>query len=401
MLVPTTILAQQHFGTFTERLRDHPFIIEHVSRFRPAAEQREAVKRFAEGKVDILIGTHRVLSRDVRAKDLGLLIVDEEQRFGVKQKELLRQLKLKVDVISMSATPIPRTLQMSLAGLRDISVIETPPEGRRPVKTYVGEYDEQLVKQALEREHARGGQAFFLHNRVEDIDETAERLRALCPGMKFAVAHGQMDEKQLEERMLGFLRGDADVLVSTSIIECGIDIPQANTLIVDRADLFGLSQLYQIRGRVGRSRERAYAYLLYPSAAALTQEAADRLSPRSATTPSSARASRSPCATSSCAAPATCWATSSPATSPPSASSSTCRCSTRRCARWTRTATAPSRRSPCGSTSTSTPTCRPTTSRTSRRRSTCTAGSRARARLPSCTSCARNSPTGSGTSRSP
>jgi transcription-repair coupling factor (superfamily II helicase) len=278
MLVPTTILAQQHFGTFSERLRDYPFTIEHVSRFRAPAEQREAVKRFAEGKVDILIGTHRLLSRDVRAKDLGLLIVDEEQRFGVKQKELLRQMKLKVDVISMSATPIPRTLQMSLAGLRDISVIETPPEGRRPVKTYVGEYDEQLVKQALEREKARGGQAFFLHNRVEDIDEVAVRLRALCPQMSFTVAHGQMDEKQLEDRMMGFLRGEADVLVSTSIIESGIDIPQANTLIVERADTFGLSQLYQIRGRVGRSRERAYAYLLYPSAAALTPEAADRLS---------------------------------------------------------------------------------------------------------------------------
>ncbi len=278
MLVPTTILAQQHYGTFAERLRDQPFMIEHVSRFRPAAEQRDAVKRFTEGSVDILIGTHRLLSRDVRAKELGLLIVDEEQRFGVKQKELLRQLKLRVDVISMSATPIPRTLQMSLAGMRDISVIETPPEGRRPVKTYVGEYDEQLVKQALEREKARKGQAFFLHNRVDDIEETAERLRALCPGMTFSVAHGQMDEKQLEDRMMHFLRGDADVLVSTSIIESGIDIPQANTLIVDRADRFGLSQLYQIRGRVGRSRERAYAYLLYPSAAALTAEAADRLS---------------------------------------------------------------------------------------------------------------------------
>jgi transcription-repair coupling factor (superfamily II helicase) len=277
MLVPTTILAQQHYGTFSERLRDYPFIIEHVSRFRPAAEQRDAVRRFSEGKVDILIGTHRLLSRDVRANDLGLIIVDEEQRFGVKQKELLRQLKLKVDVISMSATPIPRTLQMSLAGLRDITVIETPPEGRRPVKTYVGEYDENLVKQALEREHARGGQAFFLHNRVEDIDETTERLRALCPQLRFTVAHGQMEEKRLEERMIRFLRGDADVLVSTSIIESGIDIPQANTLIVDRADMFGLSQLYQIRGRVGRSRERAYAYLLYPSAAALTQDAADRL----------------------------------------------------------------------------------------------------------------------------
>jgi transcription-repair coupling factor (superfamily II helicase) len=278
MLVPTTILAQQHYGTFTERLKDYPVTIEQVSRFRPAAEQKAAIARFAIGEVDILIGTHRLLSRDVRAKDLGLLVVDEEQRFGVKQKELLRQLKLRVDVISMSATPIPRTLQMSLAGVRDISVIETPPEGRRPVKTYVGEYDEELVRRALTREHERGGQAFFVHNRVESIDETAERLRALCPGMKFEVAHGQMDERTLERRMLSFLRGDAEVLVCTSIIESGIDIPQANTLIVERSDVFGLAQLYQIRGRVGRSRERAYAYLLYPSAAALTAEAAQRLS---------------------------------------------------------------------------------------------------------------------------
>jgi transcription-repair coupling factor (superfamily II helicase) len=277
LLVPTTILAQQHYGTFTERLKDYPVTIEHVSRFRPAAEQKATVARFASGAVDILIGTHRLLSRDVRAKDLGLLIVDEEQRFGVKQKELLRQLKLKVDVIAMSATPIPRTLQMSMAGVRDISVIETPPEGRRPVKTYVGEYDEELVKSALEREKARGGQAFFLHNRIESIDETAERLRGLCPGLSFEVAHGQMDSEVLERKMLAFMRGGADVLVSTSIIESGIDIPQANTLIVERADIFGLSQLYQIRGRVGRSRERAYAYLLYPSAAALTADAANRL----------------------------------------------------------------------------------------------------------------------------
>jgi len=191
---------------------------------------------------------------------------------------LLRQLKLKVDVMAMSATPIPRTLQMSLAGMRDISVIETPPEGRRPVKTYVGEYDEALVKQALMREKERGGQAFFVHNRVETIDETAERLRGLCPGVRFEVAHGQMDEKLLERRMLSFLRGEADVLVATSIIESGIDIPQANTLIVERAEIFGLAQLYQIRGRVGRSHERAYAYLLYPSAAALTEEATKRLS---------------------------------------------------------------------------------------------------------------------------
>ncbi len=277
LLAPTTILAQQHYGTFSERLADYPINVEHVSRFRSAAEQKESIAGFATGRVDILIGTHRVLSRDVRAKDLGLLIVDEEQRFGVKQKELLRQLKLRVDVISMSATPIPRTLQMSLAGLREISVIETPPEGRRPVKTYVGEYEEELVKRAIMREHERDGQAFFLHNRVESIDQTAERLRALCPGVRFAVAHGQMSEGELETVMMAYLRGEQDVLVCTSIIESGIDIPQANTLIVEHSDAFGLSQLYQIRGRVGRSRERAYAYLMYDSAAALTPDAAQRL----------------------------------------------------------------------------------------------------------------------------
>jgi len=277
-LVPTTVLAQQHFGTFTERLRDFPFQIEMASRFRSASQVKEALDRFREGKVDILIGTHRVLSRDVRPKELGLLIVDEEQRFGVKQKELLRQLKLRVDVMSLSATPIPRTLQMSLAGLRDISVIETPPEGRRPVRTYVGEYDEELVKQAIEREVERKGQAFFLHNRVETIDETAERVRAIVPKARVSVAHGQMDEKQLEKVMLEFLRGEADVLVCTTIVEAGLDIPTANTLIVERSDALGLAQLYQIRGRVGRSRERAYAYLFYPSHAALSEDAQKRLS---------------------------------------------------------------------------------------------------------------------------
>ena len=277
-LVPTTVLAQQHFGTFAERLRDYPFKIEVASRFRSAKEVNAALKGYGDGSVDIMIGTHRLLSRDVRPKDLGLLVVDEEQRFGVKQKELLRQLRLRVDVLSLSATPIPRTLQMSLAGLRDISVIETPPEGRRPVKTYVGEYDEELVKQAIERERARGGQAFFLHNRVETIDETAERVRAMCPGARVAVAHGQMDEKRLEAVMLDFLRGGADVLVCTTIVEAGLDVPTANTLIVERSDALGLAQLYQIRGRVGRARERAYAYLFYPSAGALTEEAAARLS---------------------------------------------------------------------------------------------------------------------------
>ena len=276
-LVPTTVLAQQHFGTFNERLRDYPFTIDMVSRFRTPKESRDTAAAFERGEVDILIGTHRLLSRDVRPKDLGLLIVDEEQRFGVKQKELLRQLKLRVDVLSLSATPIPRTLQMSLAGLRDISVIETPPEGRRPVKTYVGEYDEELVASAIKRELARKGQAFFLHNRVDTIDETAERIRAMVPEARVSVAHGQMAEGQLEDHMLEFLRGDADVLVCTSIVESGLDIPTANTLIVERADLFGLAQLYQIRGRVGRSRERAYAYLLYPSHAALSEEASKRL----------------------------------------------------------------------------------------------------------------------------
>ncbi len=278
ILVPTTILAQQHFGTFRERLADLPFVVEGISRLRKPAEVKAVLAGFEAGKVDILIGTHRLLSRDVRAKDLGLVIVDEEQRFGVKQKELLRQLKLKVDVLALSATPIPRTLQMSLAGLRDISTIETPPEGRRPVRTYVGPYDEDLVAKAINRELERDGQAFFLHNRIDSLPEVVERLRGLVPKARFSEAHGQMDETQLEETMLAFLRGDADVLVTTTIIESGLDIANANTLIVERADQLGLSQAYQIRGRVGRSRERAFAYMLYPSAEALTEEAAARLS---------------------------------------------------------------------------------------------------------------------------
>ncbi|MEH3054459.1 MAG: transcription-repair coupling factor [Patulibacter minatonensis] len=278
ILAPTTILAQQHFGTFSERMRDYPFSVDLVSRFRTTAEQNAAIDGFASGKVDILIGTHRLLGKDVSPKDLGLLILDEEQRFGVKQKELMRQLRLKVDVLAMSATPIPRTLQMSLAGIRDISVIATPPEGRRAVKTIVGEYDEESVKFAIQRELGRNGQVFFLHNRVESIEQTAERLRGLAPDATVVVAHGQMEEKQLEEKMMSFVRGEADVLVSTSIIETGIDVPSANTLLIDRADLFGLSQLHQIRGRVGRSSARAYAYMLYPSASELTEQAAQRLS---------------------------------------------------------------------------------------------------------------------------
>jgi transcription-repair coupling factor (superfamily II helicase) len=278
LLAPTTILTEQHYNTFRERFRDFPVRVEMVSRFVPPKETKRILADFTAGKVDVLIGTHRVLSRDVIPKELGLVILDEEQRFGVAQKELLKSLRLEVDVLTLSATPIPRTLHLSLAGMRDISIIETPPEGRRPIRTTVGEYDEELVKLALEREGEREGQAFFLHNRVETIEERAEQLQQLCPGLRFLVAHGQMREKELEERMHSFLRGDADVLVSTTIIESGIDIPQANTLIVERADMLGLSQLYQIRGRVGRSDATSFAYLFYPDAHELTPEARARLS---------------------------------------------------------------------------------------------------------------------------
>ena len=277
MLVPTTVLAQQHWNTFRARYRDFPVRVEMISRFRTRKDTKQALTDFGEGKVEVLIGTHRVLSRDVIPKELGLVIVDEEQRFGVAQKELLRQLRLEVDVLALSATPIPRTLHMSLSGLRDISVIETPPEGRRPIRTFVGEYDDELVKQALEREVEREGQAFFLHNRVETIEERAAQLAQLCPELRFLVAHGQMAERELEDKMISFLAGDADVLVSTTIIESGLDIPQANTLIVERADQLGLSQLYQIRGRVGRSDRLAHAYLFYPDAHELSPEARARL----------------------------------------------------------------------------------------------------------------------------
>jgi transcription-repair coupling factor (superfamily II helicase) len=277
MLVPTTVLAQQHWNTFRERYRDFPVRVEMVSRFRKPADVKRVLADFADGRVEVLIGTHRMLSRDVIPKELGLVIVDEEQRFGVAQKELIRSLRLEVDVLALSATPIPRTLHMSLSGLRDISVIETPPEGRRPIRTHVGELDDDLIKQALEREVAREGQAFYLHNRVETIEEAAEKLRRLCPNLRFLVAHGQMRERELEDKMLTFLAGEADVLVSTTIIESGLDIPQANTLVVERADQLGLAQLYQIRGRVGRRDLPAHAYLFYPDQTELTPESRARL----------------------------------------------------------------------------------------------------------------------------
>ena len=278
VLVPTTILAQQHYGTFRERMGEFPVKVEMVSRFRSAKEQRRIVREFSEGKVDVLIGTHRLLSQDVAPKDLGMVIVDEEQRFGVAQKEALRNLKLKVDALTLSATPIPRTLQMSLSGVRDISVIETPPKDRHPIQTYVGTYDEGMVRRAIEREVDRGGQVFFLHNRVETIERTAARLAEALPDVRFGIAHGQMPESALERVMLDFLRGDYDVLVTTTIIESGLDIPNANTLIVERADLLGLSQLYQIRGRIGRSARVAHAFLFHPDEEALTEEARARLS---------------------------------------------------------------------------------------------------------------------------
>jgi transcription-repair coupling factor (superfamily II helicase) len=278
VLAPTTILTQQHFGTFSERMRDFPVSVDFVSRFRGKAEQKETLAKFEAGEIDILIGTHRLLSADVRPKDLGLIVVDEEQRFGVKQKELLRQMRLTTDVISLSATPIPRTLQMSMAGMREIAVITTPPQGRKPVRTHVGEWDEEIVKQALLREHERGGQSIYMHDLVGTIDATADRVRALLPQLKVEVVHGQLGEDVLEERMLGFIRGEYDCLVCTTIVESGLDIPAANTLIVERADKLGLSQAYQIRGRVGRGRERAFAYFLYPGDAGLSKVAAHRLS---------------------------------------------------------------------------------------------------------------------------
>jgi transcription-repair coupling factor (superfamily II helicase) len=272
MLAPTTILVQQHERTFKERLGSFAVRVESLSRFTTPAERRTILHDFAAGDVDVLIGTHALLSTEVRPKDLGLVVVDEEQRFGVRHKERIRQLKTSVDVLTLTATPIPRTMQMGLTSLRDISIIETPPAGRRSILTHVGPYDENLVKQAIEREVARDGQVFFVHNRVETIDEVAERLRSLVPGVRFVVAHGQMPERALEDVMRIFLDGEADVLVTTTIVESGLDVATANTLIVDRADTMGLAQLYQLRGRIGRSTEQAYAYLFAPLGATVESQ---------------------------------------------------------------------------------------------------------------------------------
>lgn len=276
-LAPTTVLAQQHTRTLRERMSEYPVKIELLSRYRTAAEQRQVVKGLAEGSVDLVVGTHRLLSPDVIFKDLGMVIVDEEQRFGVKHKEALKNRFRLIDVLTLSATPIPRTLYLSLMGARDMSVIETPPPARQPVETVVCAYDERIIRDAIQRELGRGGQVFLLHNRIGSIEKVANRVSELCPGARVLVGHGQMDEGMLEEVMKSFVDGEADVLVSTTIIESGLDIPNANTIIIDRADRFGLADLYQLRGRVGRGRQKAYAYLMLPRDMMLAGEAKKRV----------------------------------------------------------------------------------------------------------------------------
>jgi transcription-repair coupling factor (superfamily II helicase) len=277
VLVPTTLLAQQHFGTFSERFAAFPVTVRVLSRFQTDGERTAIIEGLADGTVDVIIGTHRLLQPETRFKDLGLVVVDEEQRFGVEHKEFLKRLRTSVDVLTMSATPIPRTLEMSITGIREMSVIQTPPEERHPVLTFVGAYDERQISAAIRRELLREGQVFYVHNRVESIERAAVRLRHLVPEARIEVAHGQMHEHQLERVMLGFWERAYDVLVCTTIVENGLDISNANTLVIERGDLLGLSQLHQLRGRVGRGRERAYAYVLYPPERPLTEEAHDRL----------------------------------------------------------------------------------------------------------------------------
>ena len=277
-LVPTTILAQQHYNTFVQRLKDFPVRIDLMCRFRSAAQQKKTAEDLKKGMVDIVIGTHRVLSKDVGFKDLGLLIIDEEQRFGVSHKEKIKKLRENVDVLTLTATPIPRTLHMSLIGIRDMSVLEEAPQDRMPIQTYVIEYSDEVVREAIERELARGGQVYYVYNRVNDIADVAGRISRLLPDASVAYAHGQMRERQLEDIMYDFINGDIDVLVSTTIIETGLDIPNANTMIIQDADRFGLSQLYQLRGRVGRSSRMAYAFLLYRRDKLLKEVAEKRLS---------------------------------------------------------------------------------------------------------------------------
>jgi transcription-repair coupling factor (superfamily II helicase) len=272
------VLAQQHFNTFRERMADYPVRIELLSRFRTRRQQQRVVIDLANGGVDIVIGTHRLIQNDIVFKDLGLVVIDEEQRFGVLHKEKFKRLRTLVDVLTLSATPIPRTLYLALTGARDMSTIQTPPHDRLPVETIVTQFDERVIRDAIQRELNRGGQVFFLHNRVMTIQTMADRLKRLLPQARIVVGHGQMDADELEEVMTKFVNGEADVLLSTTIIESGLDIPNANTIIIDRADRFGLSDLYQLRGRVGRYKHQAYAYLLLPRHVSLLTDVRKRIS---------------------------------------------------------------------------------------------------------------------------
>ena len=276
-LVPTTILAQQHYNTFCQRMKDFPVRVDLMCRFRTPAQQRDTIQNLKRGLVDIVVGTHRVLSDDIEYKDLGLLIIDEEQRFGVQHKEKIKKLKKNVDVLTLTATPIPRTLHMSLIGIRDMSVLEEAPQDRLPIQTYVMEYNDEMVREAIERECARNGQVYYVYNRVEDIAEVTAHIQKLVPELNVSFAHGQMKEHELEKIMYDFINGDIDVLVSTTIIETGLDISNVNTMIIHDADRLGLSQLYQLRGRVGRSGRMAYAFLLYRKDKLLKEIAEKRL----------------------------------------------------------------------------------------------------------------------------
>jgi transcription-repair coupling factor (superfamily II helicase) len=277
LLVPTTVLAEQHYETFRKRVDPYQIKVGVLSRFKTKAEQKEVIAKVRSGRIDVLIGTHRILQKDIGFQDLGLLIIDEEQRFGVKQKETLKRYRALVDVLALTATPIPRTFHMSLVGIRDLSIIETPPEDRLAIQTYLSPYDKPTIIHAIEFELERGGQVFFVHNRVQTIENIANELMQLVPKARFAIAHGQMKERDLEETMIRFLQKEIDVLVCTTIIESGLDIPSANTIIINQADRFGLAQIYQLRGRVGRSEESAYAYLLLSGNSSLTREAEKRL----------------------------------------------------------------------------------------------------------------------------
>ena len=277
VIVPTTILALQHYQTMEERFRPFGVKVELLSRFRTPKEQKETIKHLATGECDVVIGTHRLLQDGIVFKDLGLLVIDEEHRFGVRHKERLKQLRENIDILSMSATPIPRTLYMSLSGIKDISLINTPPKNRLPIKTYVGNWDENMVRNAINHEIDREGQVFYLYNRVETIMEMKTLLQRIVPNARIAVGHGQMDEKELEEVIVDFANHEYDILLATTIIENGIDIPNANTMIIHGADKFGLAQLYQLRGRVGRSERQAYCYCLYKRSKELSKDATDRL----------------------------------------------------------------------------------------------------------------------------